>query len=186
MEFEKNDMGKSKIELIRLVEILQDEIDQSSKVPFSNRVMVNHEVVTEIINEIIQSVPTDFNTAQYVLAEKDRILEEANAEYNRIKLEAEEIMRSQVNEHTIVRAAEDKAREIVSKAQTEAKNMRLAARDYAQGLLGDLEKELQLRSNDAMAALKKDMEDFMGGYRQSIESTTQTVRENIQELANMK
>ena len=137
MEFDRNDLGKSKIELIRLVEILQDEIDQSSKVPFSSKVMVNQEVVTEIINEIIQSVPSDFNTAQYVLAEKDRILEEANSEYNRIKMEAEEIMRSQVNEHTIVRAAEDKARDIVSNAQAEAKNMRLAARDYTYGLLTD-------------------------------------------------
>ena len=160
MEFERNDLGKSKIELVRVVEILQDEIDQSGKVPFSNKVMVNQEIVTDIINEIIQSVPTDFNTAQFVLAEKDRILEEANSEYNRIKMEAEEIMRSQVNEHTIVRAAEDKARDMVSKAQTEAKNMRLAARDYAYGLLSDLEKELQLRSNDAMVSFKKDMEDF--------------------------
>lgn len=186
MEFQHNDMGKNKIELIRLVEILQDEIDQSSKVPFSSKVMVNQEVVTDIINEIIQSVPADFNTAQYVIAEKERILEEANAEYNRIKLEAEEIMHSQVNEHTIVRAAEDKARDIVSKAQTEAKNMRLAARDYAQGLLSELEKELQLRSNDAMVSFKKDMEDFVTGYRHSIDSTTQTVRENIQELSTMK
>ncbi len=186
MDYEKNDLGRSKIELIRLVEILQDEIDQSSKVPFSSKVMVNQEILTDIINEIVQAVPEDFNTAQYVLAERDRILEDANSEYNRIKMEAEEIMHSQVNEHTIVRAAEDKARDIVSKAQSEAKNMRLAARDYAYSLLSDLEKELQLRSNDAMAAFKKDMEDFEAGYHQSIESTTQTVRENIQELANMK
>lgn len=113
-------------------------------------------------------------------------MEEANAEYNRIKAEAEEIMRSRVNEHAIVRAAEDKAREIVSKAQTESKNMRLASRDYAYGLLSELEQELQLRSNDAMASFKKSMEDFVAGYRQSIDSTTSTVRENIQELANMK
>ena len=37
MEFERNDLGKSKIELVRLVEILQDEIDQSGKVPFPIR-----------------------------------------------------------------------------------------------------------------------------------------------------
>ena len=64
--------------------------------------------------------------------------------------------------------------------------MRLAARDYAQGLLAELEEELQLRSDDAMVSFKKDMEDFVAGYRQSIDSTTQTVRENIQELSNMK
>lgn len=186
MEFEHNDMGRNKIELIRLVEILQDEIDQSSKVPFSNKVMVNQDIVTDIINEIIQSVPADFNTAQYVIAEKERILEEANREYNRIKMEAEEIMHTQVNEHTIVRAAEDKARDIVSKGQTEAKNMRLAARDYAQGLLSELEEELQLRSDDAMVSFKKNMEDFVAGYRQSIDSTTELVRDNIQELSNMK
>lgn len=186
MGYETTDLGRGKIELIRLLDILQDEIEQSSKMPFSSKVMVNQEIVTDIINEIVQAVPEDFYTAQYVLAERERILEEANAEYNRIKLEGEEIMRSQVNEHTIVRAAEDRARDIVSKAQTEAKNMRLNVRDYAYGLLSDLEKELQLRSNDAMAAFKKEMDEFEAGYHESVEATTRTVRDNIQELANMK
>lgn len=186
MEFERNDLGKNKIELVRLIEILQDEIEQSGKMPFSNKVMINQEVVTDIINEIVQCVPKDFKTAEYVIEEKDKILEQANSEYNRVKLEAEEIMRSQVNEHTIVRAAEDKARDIVSNAQAEAKNMRLAARDYVEGLLTDLEKEIQLRSNDAMSAFKMNMDEFISGYQKSIDGTTETIRENIQELSGMK
>lgn len=55
MEHERNDLGKKKIELVRLVEILQDEIEQASKVPFSNKVMVNQEIITDIIGDIIQT-----------------------------------------------------------------------------------------------------------------------------------
>lgn len=186
MEFERNNMGKNKIELVRLVEILQDEIEQSPKMPLTNKVMVSQETVTEIINEIIQHVPKDFKTAEYIIEEKDRILEQANTEYNRVKLEADEIMRSKVNEHTIVAAAEERAREIVSNAQTESKNMRLAAREYVQDLLTDLERELQLRSNDAMSAFKVNMEEFVAGYHESIDRTTNTIRDNIQELGPTK
>jgi len=180
MEDERKESTSNKIQVVRLIEILQDEIEEASKVPFSSKVMVDRKVITDLVDDIIQTLPDDFNTAQYIISEKDRILDEANKEYNRVKLEAEEIMKTQVSEHNIVRAAEEKGRDIVSKAQTEAKNMRMDA------LLSDLEKEIQLRSNDAMVNLKKSMEDFVAGYRSSIDNTTQTVRENIQELRNMK
>ncbi len=186
MEDEKRESSNNKIQVVRLIEILQDEIEDATKVPFSNKVMVDQKVITDLVDDIIQTLPDDFNTAQYIISEKDRILDEANKEYNRVKNEADEIMKTQVSEHNIVRAAEEKGREIVSKAQTEAKNMRMAAKDYADALLSELEKEIQLSSNDAMVNLKKSMEDFVVGYRASVDKTTQEVRENIQELRNMK
>lgn len=186
MEDERKESNSSKIQVVRLIEILQDEIENASKVPFSSKVMIDRKVITDLIDDIIQTLPEDFNTAQYIISEKDRILDEANNEYNRIKAEADEIMKTQVNEHKIVKTAEEKAREIVSKAQTEAKNMRLAAKDYADGLLTDLENEIQQKSGQAMTDFKKTVEDFVSGYRDSVDKTTQTVRENIQELRNIK
>lgn len=185
MENEKKDVVRNKIEVVRLIEFLQDEIDAAAKVPFSNKVMLDQKMITQLIDDIMQNLPEDFSTAQYVISEKDRILDEANTEYNRIKKEAQDIMRTQVNEHMIVKAAEDKAQEIINKANQDAKNMKIAARDYAEKLLTDLEKELERRSNDSMVSLKKNMEDFVTGFAASVDNTTSTLRDNISELNNM-
>lgn len=179
------DIVRNKIEVVRLIEFLQDEIDAAAKVPFSNKVMVDQKMITQLIDDIIQNLPEDFSTAQYVISEKDRILDEANLEYNRIKKEASDIMRTQVNEHMIVKAAEDRAEEIINKAQAEAKSMRGAAREYAENLLSDLEKELEKRAADSMVSLKKNMEDFVTGFTSSVDNTTATLKENISELSSM-
>lgn len=185
MENDKKEIVRNKIEVVRLVEFLQDEIDAAAKVPFSNKVMVDQKMMTQLIDDIIKNLPDDFSTAQYVISEKDRILDEANQEYNRIKREAQDIMRTQVNEHVIVKEAESMAQDIISKAQQEARNMKIAARDYAEGLLSDLERELDKRANDSMASLKKNMEDFVTGFTQSVNNTTSTLKDNISELSSM-
>ncbi len=186
MDNEKKDVARNKIEVMRLIEFLQDEIDAAGKVPFSNKVMVDQKMITQLIDDISEHLPEDFSTAQYVISEKDRILDEANSEYNKIKQEAQDIMRTQVNEHAIVREAEQRAREIISKAQNESKNMRLAAREYADGLLSDLESELSRKSQESMMNFKKNMEDFVTGFSDSVRSTSETVRNNIEELRDME
>lgn len=186
MENERKNAIKNKIEITTLIEFLQDEIEEAAKVPFSTKVMVDKKIITQLIDDIMKNVPEDFKTAQYVITEKERILEEANLEYKRIKDEANEVMKTQVNNHTIVREAEARAKEIIAKAQLEAKNMRLASRDYADSLLSDLEKEMEEKSKDALIAMHKSFEEFTNSFQTSMEESTSTIRENIKELQNMK
>lgn len=183
---EKRDVSKNKIEVLRLIEFLQDEIDAGGKVPFSNKIMVDKSLITQLIDDIIQNLPEDFNTAQYVIEEKERILEDAHEEYKKIKEEANEVMRSQVNNHTIVKEAESKAKDIIAKAQLEAKNMRLYAREYVDGLFTDLNKELEKSSQETLESMNKSFNEFTSKYQNRVDLTINTLNENIENLKNMK
>ena len=76
MEDERKESTSNKIQVVRLIEILQDEIEEASKVPFSSKVMVDRKVITDLVDDIIQTLPDDFNTAQYIISEKEKSLNE--------------------------------------------------------------------------------------------------------------
>ena len=111
---ENYEVTSRRIEITGLVEVLQEIIEDGSKVPFSKKVLVDREEVVNILDEIVQVIPEDLRTAQWVLAEKDRILTEAKTEYERTKAEVDRMMQEKVNNHDIVKEATIKAQEILN------------------------------------------------------------------------
>lgn len=175
-----------RIEITGLVEVLQEIIDDGSKMPFSKKILVDKEEVIAILDEIVQAIPDDLRTAQWVIGEKDRILSEAKTEYERTKAEVDMMMRDKIDNHDIVKEAQIKAQEIQSKAQTEAKMVRLSARDYADSLLSDLDTEIEKRNQEMMISFKNLFEGFVKDYNKSFNATSLTIKENIKELREMK
>lgn len=175
-----------RIEMTSLVEVLQEIVEDGQKVIFSKKVLVDKDEVTAILDEIIQAIPEDLRTAQWVLTEKDRILTEARSEYERSKAEVAELMKAKLDNHDIVKEAEMRAKEIIAKAQSDAKMVRLSARDYADNLLSDLEKEIESKNGEMMLNLKKLFEGFVSDYNKDFVGTAEVIRNNIKELRDMK
>jgi len=183
---ESYEVTSKKIEITSLVEVLQEIVEDGQKVFFSKKVMVDKDELTSVLDELTQALPEDLRTAQWVLSEKDRILNEARSEYERSKAEVAELMKAKLDNHDLVKEAEVRAKEIIAKAQSDAKMVRLSARDYADNLLTDLEKELQSKNSEMMVNLKKLFEGFISDYNRDITGTAAVVRENIKELREMK
>jgi cell division septum initiation protein DivIVA len=183
---ENYEVTSRRIEITGLVEVLQEIIEDGSKVPFSKKVLVDKDEVVNILDEIVQVIPDDLRTAQWVLAEKDRILTEAKNEYEKTKAEVDRMMLEKVNNHDIVKEATIKAQEILNKAQTEAKLIKLSARDYADSLLSDLDAEIKERNQQMMLNFKNLFEGFVQEYNKSFQTTSTTIKDNIKELREMK
>ncbi|MGB4588374.1 MAG: ATPase [Clostridiaceae bacterium] len=175
-----------RIEITGLVEVLQEIIDDGSKMPFSKKILVDKGEVVAILDEIVQAIPDDLRTAQWVIGEKDRLLTEARTEYERTKAEVDMMMKEKIDNHDIVREAQIKAQEIISKAQTESKMVRLSAREYADSLLSDLDTEIKQKNQDMMISFKNLFEGFVQDYNKSFNGTSLTIKENIKELREMK
>jgi len=183
---ENYEVTSRRIEITGLVEVLQEIVEDGSKMPFSKKVMVDKEEIVNILDEIVQVIPEDLRTAQWVLSEKDRILTEAKTEYERTKAEVDRMMREKVDNHDIVREANTKAQEIINKAQTEAKLVKLSARDYADSLLSDLDAEIKEKNQQMMLNFKNLFEGFVQEYNKNFNTTSETIKENIKELREMK
>ena len=65
------------MEIFTLLETLEDMLENSKKVPFTTRGMVDKEEMLEIIKEIRIKLPDELKQAKWVKEERQRILVEA-------------------------------------------------------------------------------------------------------------
>ena len=61
----------------KLLEDLESIVMNSSKMPFSNKKMVDEEEIMQIVDELKESMPAELDQAKKVLAEKDKIIADA-------------------------------------------------------------------------------------------------------------
>lgn len=174
------------IEITGLIGFLYEILEDGSKVPFSKKALVDVKDIITVLEEIEDTLPSDLRTAEWVLNEKDRILDEAKTEYDRAKKEAEEMMVVRVNNHDIVKEAKVKAQEIISKAQTESKMVRLGARDYADNLISELESEIDHKNKEMLDQFKNMFEGFVNDFDKTFIENKTTIKSNIKELRDMK
>lgn len=182
MEYE----GDVFMDVIQLLEYLQEIIESSPKVPITGKIMIDKKEVLDIIDQIINYLPDEFKKAQWVLNEKERILTEANKQYESVKKETMDMLKKQVENHDITNEAKIKAQEIIASAQRDAKAIRLGARDYADEILSGLDSEMQVKGEAMVMALKGDFDKFIETIIDDMKNTTGTIRDNIKELRNMK
>ena len=139
-----------------------------------------------IIDQIVSYLPDEFKKAQWICEEKERILKDANEQAEMIKKESLDMIRKKINNHDFVKEANIKAEEIVSSAQRSAKTLKYGARDYAVEVLLNLEQEITSRHKAMLDNMKKDLESFVVSMDGNTTNTCKTLKQNIEELRNMK
>ena len=77
------------MEIFTLLETLEEMLEQSKKVPFTDRAIVDKQAILEVIKEIRLKLPDEMKQAKWVKEERQRILEEAKKEGENIVKEAE-------------------------------------------------------------------------------------------------
>lgn len=172
--------------IIELLEYLQNIVETSSKMPITGKVLVDKRETLDLIDEIINRLPDEFKKAQWIVEEKERILSEAISDSDAIKKESMDMLRKHVENHDITRDAKMRAEEVIASAQRDAKAMRLGARDYADEILSQLEKEINDKGQQTYIKIKDEIEKFMSTFEAEVMFNTNTIRENIKELRSVK
>ncbi|KAB3533124.1 ATPase [Alkaliphilus serpentinus] len=128
--------------VLKLLEELEDIVESGSSIPFANKVLIDRNDVLEIIKEIRIQLPDEIKQAQWIKEERQRILIEAQQEADVILEEANKHIREMVDKDEITKLSTKQAEEIIAQAQTNAKEMRIGAREYADELLATTEGKL--------------------------------------------
>ena len=61
----------------QIIEQLQSLIINSSKIPLSNKVVINQDEILNLFDELLRVIPDDLKDAQKVMEDRQRILIEA-------------------------------------------------------------------------------------------------------------
>ena len=131
------------MEIFTLLETLEDLIENSKKVPLSEKCIIDQEEVLDLIKEIRLKLPDELKQAKWVKEERERILAEAKKEADDVVKEAENRIISMIDEHEITKKAYEQKNQIMSAANENARQITQGAREYADGILQSLSKSLE-------------------------------------------
>lgn len=160
--------------VLQLLDELEEILDNSRAVPFSNKVSVDKEEIYDIIGEIRLKLPNELKQSKWVIEERNKILIDAQKEADEIVKNAEVRMSRMVDESEVTRQAYEQAALIIESAKKTSKEMRLGAMEYAEGILVSAESKLrELKNVVYNESIKTD--DYFS-------ETLNVLAENIQEL----
>jgi uncharacterized protein YjgD (DUF1641 family) len=130
------------MDIQHLVDRLEDLIDEGRHIPFSKSTLIDEERALELIDQMRISIPEEIEKAARVLAQRDRILAQANEEAARLVQLSRERSEQMVDREALVQAAQNRAANIVEAARQEAESITDDADGYVLETLANLEQQL--------------------------------------------
>ena len=131
------------MEIFTLLETLEDLLENSRSLPFTDKGIVDKEEMLDLIKEIRIKLPDELKQAKWVKEERQRILVEAQKEADGIVKEAENRIIAMIDEHEITRKAYDQKTEIIETANEMSREISKGTKDYADNVLNGIEVALQ-------------------------------------------
>lgn len=135
------------MDIQHLVDRLEDLIDEGRHIPFSKYTLVDEERALEIIDQMRISIPEEIEKAARVLAQRERVLAQANEEAARILQQARERGDQMIEREASVQAAQSRAAALLEQARQEAQNVTDDADKYVLEVLSKLEQFLMREVN---------------------------------------
>ena len=143
------------MDILHLIDRLEELFNSSRPIPFTHNVIVDEDRMLDLIDQMRVAIPEEVKKAQQILAQRDRILAQAQEEVNRTLTLAREKSEKLIEKDAIVQAAKSRADQIIAQAGQEAETARREADEYAletlRRLEGELEKDLTQVRNGIQA-----------------------------------
>ncbi len=154
----------------QLIDEIEEYIDGCKYQPLSNsKIIVNKEEIDELLRELRMKTPDEIKRYQKIISNKEAILNDARAKAEALVNEATIHTNELINEHEImqqayaqanevVKMATQQAQEILDNATMEANGMRMAAMQYTDDILANIETLM----SQTMRTTREHYESFIG------------------------
>jgi cell division septum initiation protein DivIVA len=158
------------MDILHLVDRLEELVNESRPIPLTHTVLVDEDRILEIIDQMRISIPEEVKKAQQVLAQRDRVLAQAQEEANRTLNLAKQKSDDLTQRDAIVQAAQSRSEQILAQARVDGETVRREADDYVIEALGALETELNRLTGQARNGISKLNAERQRTMRSSVES----------------
>lgn len=142
------------MDILHLVDRLEELLNQSRALWFTHNVIVDEDRLLDLIDQMRVAIPEEVKKAQQVLAQRDRILAQAQEEANRTLAIAREKSEQFVERDAIAQAAQSRADQIIAQARADADASRQEADEYVLETLSRLEMEMERSLNQVRNGIR--------------------------------
>lgn len=127
------------MEILQLVDQLELVLNRGYRLPLSSSLVVSEEECMRLIDQMRISVPSAIKESQRMIAERDRILDNARREAESILEQARQHALGMIDQSAVNQSARQEAERIVARSREDAERMILRSRDEANALIRDAE-----------------------------------------------
>ena len=149
------------MDILQLIDRLEELFNDAKAVPFTHNVVVDEDKMLELIDQMRIAIPEEVKKAQQIVAQRDRVMAQAQEESNRTLQLARDKADQLVQKDMIVQEAQRRADQIVSQARAEAEAVRADADNYVLDTLMQLQDQIAKMSNQVSNGIRMVQEDQM-------------------------
>lgn len=151
-----------------IIELMEELVDNSSAVPFSNKKLIDCEQMRDYIDNLQMQMPNEIKKSKEVLENKDKIIADANKEAEDIRKKADKAVEAAkekaieiMSETEIVRLAKEHAAQIIAQAQEQAQGIIADAKAKDAEIRRALTDNVNKTLSDTKAILEKNLSDVV-------------------------
>ncbi len=154
------------MDIYALIDKLDELISSGIWMPGTGRFLIDRDKLMAVSNQIREAVPEDLKEAQDLLQMRDRVINQAMTEANRIKIAADEDAKSRVAESEVTRDAQTQADQMVLDAQTRAERILAEAEAQARARVQGADEY----ARETLRELEEELTDTLNTVRRGLES----------------
>ena len=154
----------------RLIDMLYERIeDAKSPALKPNMSMVDRDELLDLLDELRAQLPVEIKRAQELLSARDKFVEDAKRDVDRMMRQAELDAKTKVSDSEVLYAAKEKARQMVARAEERCRQLYQVTNEYAEDALARTEeavhevKQQRVRFRSASAAKMQEQRDKLDG-----------------------
>lgn len=159
------------MEVYRILDELEAELEDSARIPLTNKIVIQDEVIYKYIDKLRTTLPEDIRQAQWVKKERLRILDDAELEAQKIIDNAKDRVHELASDSEVQKLAEQNSQEILKNARDQALEITQGAFKFADEVMAQIESHLEKHS----AVLKEGRHQI----KQALQNKQQTEKTNV-------
>ncbi len=135
------------MDILQLIDRLEELFNDAKAVPFTHNVVVDEDRMLELIDQMRIAIPEEVKKAQQVMAQRDRVMAQAQEEANRTLQLSRDKADQMIERDMIVQEAQRRAEQILAQARGDAETTRVDADNYVLDTLMKLQEQVEKVSN---------------------------------------
>jgi cell division septum initiation protein DivIVA len=147
------------MDILQMIDRLEELLNESRPLPFTHNVIVDEDRMLDLIDQMRVSIPEEVKKAQQLIAQRDRLLAQAQEEANRTVNLARDRSSELVERDQVVQAAYAQAEQIKAQAHLDGDAIRRDADQYVLETLRNLEMEMERAINQVRNGIRTLQED---------------------------
>ncbi len=135
------------MDILQMIDRLEELLNESRPLPFTHNVIVDEDRMLDLIDQMRVSIPEEVKKAQQLLAQRDRLIAQAQEEAKRTVNLARDRSSELVERDQVVQAAYAQAEQIKAQAKIDGDAIKRDADEYVIETLRNLEMEMERAIN---------------------------------------